>query len=534
MPKPAIIFQPDVQNAFQRGINQIVDAVTPTLGPLSRNVSIERNFPGQAPEILDNGGVIARRIIELPDRSDNAGAMWVRHLLWRLHENTGDGTATAAIIFQTVYNEGLRYLAAGGNAMQLRRELEQGLDVILDMLDEMTLPVKTRTDIARLAEATAQVPEMAASLGEILDVIGPFGQLDIRTGRARGYEHHYVDGTYWKSGVFSDQMIRDKLLDRRTLTHAAILISDLEIQDPHDLVPLMRLAVRDDVNGLVIIAKKISDQIKALIINNEKPGRFDIIAVKPLGSKAADQASNLQDLAFLVGGRPLIQAAGDSLHTVQWEDLGHARRAWADSEYFGVVGGQGDVPMLRQQIERLQRIYHTSTDLDERKDIQRRVGRLLGGSAVLRVAGITKAESTMRKDLAERTAAGLRGALLEGALPGGGTALLACQQKLQGKHGNTPEAIAANRILCRALRAPAQAILENAGYDPGEILAQINGSGEGFDVVRGKIVNMKEAGILDSAMVIKAAVRTAITSAALALTTDVLIQQRQPPQSTAP
>ena len=529
-----IVFQSDIHYHFQRGIQQIVNAVRPTLGPIPRQVAISRAFADSRPELLDDGGTIARRIIELPHRTQNSGAMFVRHLLWRVRDEVGDGTATTAVIFETLYKEGLRFLAAGGNAMLLCKHLEQGANIILTELDRQTLSVEGAAMANHVAESISHDAALSAVLGEIFDVIGPFGQLEIRTGHTRGINHKFVDGTYWHGGLVSKEMARQAPLNRRRLTNAAILVSDLEIDDPHDLIPLMKMAVRDGVDGLVIVAQKVSDQIKQLLMRNEKPDRFDIIAVLVPGAKLADQPSNLEDLALLAGAKLFLQATGDSLHHIKPDNLGFARRVWADSDHFGIVGGHGDAFRVRKHVEALIGRYYITHDTETRQQLQHRIGRMRGGTAILSVGGVTDSDIQLRKALAERTATALRGTLHDGVLPGGGVALRQCQTKLYEMNVDDVHTRAACRMLATALEAPMRTILANAGCEPSAIIAHLNQSDVGFDVMQGRAVNMVEAGIFDSAAVIKTAIRTAVHGAALVLTTDVVIHQDNPPQATTP
>jgi chaperonin GroEL len=529
-----IVMQPEIHQHFQRGIQQMVDAIRPTLGPVARKVSIDRIYDGVLPELLDNGGLIARRIIELPQPSENSGAMFLRHLLWRVHESVGDGTATTAVFFETLFSEGRRYLATGGNAMSLRQHLEAGAGMILAALDAQTLPLAGDAMLRQLAESVCYDEELATALGKIFDVIGPFGALETRNGHSRDLHYSYVDGSYWRSKLFSNEMIRDRLLNSRPLKNAVLCITDLELQDPHDLVPLMQQSIREGVDGLVIVAKSVSDQIKALILQNERPGQFDIIAVNMPGLKLADQSANLEDMAMLTGGRVLLQAAGDSLPQVRFEDLGHARRVWADNEYVGIVGGQGDAHELRRYVESLMQRYHRSDDPEERAAFQKRIGRLQGGAATLHVGGVIDDERKARKELAERTASALRGALHDGVLPGGGVALRNCQDALSDFDLLDPDARAAQRILHSALEAPMRTLLWNAGYEASAVMARLDGPGCGYDVLRDQAVDMQAAGIYDSAAVLKMAVQTAISGVNLALTTDVIIHQKNAPQAINP
>jgi chaperonin GroEL len=533
-----VVFQPATYRGFQRGIDQIVSAVRPTLGPLPRIVALDRTVtPSKMPEILDDGGVIARRIIELPGRDEDMGAMFVRHLLWRMHEKVGDGTATAAVMFKSIFDHGVRYITAGGNAMRLRHCLERGMRVILDELAGMAVPLEGKEQLAQVSESICYDPPLARMLGEIFDIIGEYGRLEIRSGRSRELEREYVEGMYWNGGVVSRQMITDHAKLRMDMENAAILISDLEIEDPRQLVPVIEMAIKAEIRSLLIIAGKLSESAIAMLLAISKdPAKFQAIAVKAPESTSAGRAGALQDLAVLTGGRPLAKVAGYTLSGVQLSDLGRARRLWADRTYFGIVGGKGDPRALREHIATLRAAFARTDDPPDRRKLRERIGKLMGGSATLWVGGATELEINARKERAERTADALRGAITEGVLPGGGVSLLACRPALQRMRDQTtdPDERAAYHILIKALEAPIRTILANAGHDPSEVMAEVKGAGtgHGFDVRSGQVIDVAQAGIFDAANVQAEAVRGAVGGAALALTVDVLVHHKEPPQAT--
>jgi len=533
---PRVVFQPSAYQGLQRGINQMVEAVRPTLGPLPRIVAIERMTRSRTPELLDNGGVIARRIIQLPDRDEDVGAMFVRHMLWRLHDKVGDGTATAAVLFQSVYNQGLRYIVAGGNAMQLRCYLETSLQVILDELTHMAIHLEGKESLAQIAETISHDPPLAKMLGEIFDIIGEYGQLEVRSGRSRELEREYVEGMYWKGGVHSRQMISDHTNLRTEMENVAVLISDIEIEDPRRLIPIVDMAVQAEIRSLLIIASKLSESATSLLLRaSQDPTKFKAIAVKAPWMTISDRATALEDLAILTGGRAFAKIAGYTLGGVKLQDLGRARRAWADRSHFGIIGGKGDPRLLRQHITDLRSAFRQSEDPDMRKKLRERIGKLMGGSATLWVGGVAEREIDARKELAQRTSDALRGAIVEGVLPGGGVSLLACRPALQRmlEQSTDPDERAAYRMLIRALEEPVRTILTNAGYDASEVMAEIKqaGPGFGFDVRSGQVADVAQAGIFDVSSVQKAAVHSAVASAALALTIDVLVHPKKPQES---
>ncbi|MCS7260001.1 MAG: hypothetical protein NZ765_04370 [Anaerolineae bacterium] len=531
--KPRVVFNPTAYQGFQRGVNLIAEAVRPTLGPLPRKVAVARTALSLPPEMLDNGALIARRIQELPHRNEDMGAMFLRHVLWRLQDDVGDGTATAAVLFQSLYNQSLRYIVSGGSPTVLRRAFEAAIPLIRSELEAMTLPVQGATQLAQLAESICHDPELAAVLGEIHDIIGEYGQLDIRDGRRHEIEREYVEGTYWNSGVLSPEMITDHRTLRVDLQDAAILISDLAMKEPLELVPVLEAVHRAGIRALMITVDEMSPSVRGLLLANRRPGTFDLAAVRTPDSRRTEGRMAMEDMAALTGGRPLIHDAGETLNDFRLERLGYARLIWADKTKFGIIGGKGDSRALQAHIHHLKAAFARARDVDERKRLRERIGRLLGGSAVLWVGGFGPSHIEARKSLAIYTSDTLRGILREGVVPGGGTALLDCVPSLRARYeqASDPDERAAYRILAQALETPMRTIVANAGYDASEVLAEVKlaGRGHGFDVRSGRVVRMVEAGILDSAAVQKAIVTDVISAVGLALTIEVLVQRKDPP-----
>lgn len=322
------------------------------------------------------------------------------------------------------------------------------------------------------------------------------------------------------------------------LQQCLVLCSDLEIVNPRDLVPLLEIARQGTHYGVLLIANKVSDSCIAMLLNNSVPATFQAIATRTPEVNQADQAAALDDLETLTGGRALRRAAGDTLRQIRVDELGRARRVWVDRQYIGIVGGKGDRRKLRSHLRALQAQHQHSDDHPTRLRLSRRIGRLQGASAVLWVNGATMPAVDARKELAARVCAILRGALVAGAVPGGGTALLACQPRLErllASVTNVDER-AAYRILLRALEEPARAIATNAGAEPSVVLSKLTrfGPGYGWDVMTDSLVDVKHFGVLDSAAVLRTAVSSAIRGASQALTIDVLVHRRNPEESMMP
>jgi chaperonin GroEL len=282
----------------------------------------------------------------------------------------------------------------------------------------------------------------------------------------------------------------------------------------------------------------VSEQAQALMVQSKNSGKLQIIAVKTPGLRADVQMNSMIDISLLTGGKMLVKAAGDTLASVTPEHFGHARRIWANDEYTGIIHPQGDPIEIRKQVNTLRAAIKSATKADERKTFQERLGRLMSGSAAIDVGGLTETEMETRKELAKRTVHTLRGAVREGILPGGGTALLACRPALGELTAadNSLDAKAAHRILTAALEAPFRALMANSGQSEGKRLGEVEqaGAGFGFDLVTGQICAMLPAGIVDVATVQKQAVISAVRAAALALTIDVLVHRDNPPAVVEP
>jgi chaperonin GroEL len=546
MPRPfkPVVFQPQTYLSLQKGIHQVANAVRPTLGPVPRVVAVELMMRRHtAPELLDSGATIAQRIVQLPNRDEDVGAMLIRDTLMRVQEQVGDGTATTAVLLQSIYDGGVRYLASGGNAMMLRRHLEAGRQLILSELEKQVTYPEGRDRLGQIAESICYDPPLAKLMGEIFDIIGEYGRLDIRSSRARTLEREYVEGMYWKNGVYSREMLADRIKLRTEMENTAILITDLKIDDADQLVPVIavaksRAAKAGEYGSLLVIARELSNSAIALLLANSKADTFQIVAVKAPGDTPDERSAALIDMVKLTGGNPYLVATGhETLSGFTGADLGRARSAWATTEGFGIVGGKGDPRALRVHIADLRAAHKAAESVEARQELQQRIGKLMGGSARLHVGGITESAILARRELAERTAQAMRGAMVEGVLPGGGTALLACRPALQERleHSADADERAAYHILLQAMEAPMRTLAANAGYDPSVAMARIarvqpgEGAVFGLDVRSGQVVDMEEAGVYDPAAAVRMAVEAAIDSAALALTTDVMIHHLRPP-----
>jgi chaperonin GroEL len=363
-------------------------------------------------------------------------------------------------------------------------------------------------------------------------MVGPYGQIDIRTSYGPNLKREYVEGSYWEAGLYSPDRFVDPHTQKAELAEPLILVSNLIVEDARELIPVFEAAACAQASSLIIIANQLSDAAIGLMrAAGQTAQPLRVIGVHTPEVSAERRAEVLPDMAILLGGRPFIVEAGDTLERIRPDDFGRARRAWANRSHFWVLGGQGDPRALRTHLAQLRAGFQRAETQVDRELRRRRIGKLLGGSATLWVGGRTPTETEWRKATAERLVRALRGALLEGVVPGGGAALLACQPVLQRqvKRAADSDERAAYHILCESLEVPTRILAANAGFEPGAVLGQLRQAGAGwvFDVIENRTVDAAVAGLYDSASVVREAVFSAVSSAALALTIDVLVHHRK-------
>ncbi len=532
-----VLSQPHTREALRAGIDALAGAVIPTLGPLTGPVALDDKNRGGSPELLDDGGTIARRILQLDDADADVGAMLLREILWRQREVYGDGAATAAVLFQTVFAEGHRFINAGGNAMLLRQALETGIKLLLDSLRQQIQPVESQAEMERVAHSICGEDDIAAALADIFEVLGPHGAIEVREG-GRDLGHEFFLGSYWESEVPSNIVFEGVIGDRLEIKNTAWLISDFELDDLQALVKLVTDVVQAGHSSLVILAKSFSEQIIAAQGANSRMEEFQLVYLESTGL-VDEQEAALQDLALITGGQVLRTIAGHTLPGVTSDHLGKSELAWVDRNRFGIISGGGEKEVVEREIAALETRYARSDDERRQEVLRSRIGRLRGGSAVVYAAGSSESEMRYQKDVITKTIAAMRSALLRGTLPGGGTALLRCLDGLRERYDGSADLHerAAWDILSKAVEAPCRMLLQNAGHEaPGlvvdEIASAVNGAG--FDLRSGRIVDMHREGVVDSASALMGAVRNGIGGAALALTVDTIVHRVNPPLAIEP
>jgi len=525
-----VLLKPRARVALARGVDTMANVLRVTLGPTARAVVMAPIISSRPPELLTDSATIARRIIELPDPYENMGAMLIRHMAWRMREKVGDGAATAAVIAQALLHEANYQAAAGANVMMLKRGIERGLELALGELKKLARPMDTPEQIEAMAIAAAGGDrEIGRYIGEMLEILGTDAVIVVEDHHGLKTDREYVEGLQWDSGYVSAYFCTDLSRMEAVVENPVILATDLNVETVEQILPIMEQIMEHKeqlgAGGFVLIANEISGPALAVMVANTEKKTLQCLGIKAPG--AGDRRVRiLEDVAILTGGRMISEDAGDKLEEATLQDLGRARRVWANRDFFSIVGGAGDQAAIRQRINEIKLLLPSADGDYEREKMRERLGKLQGGVGVLKVGAPSEREREIKKQHAEAAIAAARAAAEEGVVPGGGAAYLATLPALEAFAGELEGDLALGvRVLIRALQAPTEWIVRNAGQDPKRILALLRKSppGYGYDAVNDRIVDMVEAGILDPLKVVRTALDTGVSAGLMAITTDALV-----------
>lgn len=534
--RPDVVFQPNLL----AGIDALANAVKPTLGPLPRTVGVENpTMRDRTPEVLDDAGAIARRVIQLPDPVEDAGAMMLRHALWRMREQCGDGVATTAVLAQAMAREAAKAMAAGAHPALLRRGIEAAVEIAIASLREQVMPFaggRAGTQmLSSLAKSLCHDEEMQRVLVEVVEILGAEGAIHIVNNDARRIDREYVEGAMWESPWLTGGFATDRLQTIARIFDSAVVLIDGKLNSAADTFEGMKRLHGMGHTRITLIADSVSEEAKAVLIQAKLSNAFQILPIKA-PSYEAKRAVAMSDLAALTGARVLM--GDDVFGKIKPDEVGEVRRAWASAKQFGIIGGRRDPIALRNSIAAVRRKMETTTDLSELDELRMRLGRLCGGLSIVRVGAATSKMQDARKDEAIRLSRALQMAAEEGMVAGGGAALLKAARSLPKGAGDEGFGY---RAVARALLAPMETLVDNAGHDPSATVALANDCLKkdkhgfyGFDVRRGELTDMAQAGVLDSAQIIERALRTAASVAVMTVTTDAVILHRKPATQAAP
>jgi chaperonin GroEL len=524
-----MLFGDAARAALLRGVEQMTALLAPTLGPVPRTVAVAPIVGSDPPEVLDDAATIARRMLELPDSFENAGAMLIRSTVLEIGGRAGDGGATTAVLTRALLQEACRQVAAGANVTRLVQGIRLGLEHIRCALERASWQIDGPDEIAGIARQSLGDTELAETIGEIVDAVGADGIVLVQDGRTTETTHEYVDGVRWDGGYLSSYLLASGESTGRVV-EPRILLTDQPITRPDQLVPALEACVAAGEPRLVIITPELSDAALGLLLANRERGMVEGALAILAPSIGYQRTGILQDLAAITGGRCIRGELGDRLEQVTLADLGTARQVWATRQAFGVIGGRGDKAVIRQRVEEVRaELAAGQDDPYVRAKVRERLAKLIGTGATIQVGAPTRRAQELLKERVEAALATSRLALEQGVVTGGGIALLACAESLSQLDLSGDVALGA-RVLGRALAAPAETIAANAGLDGRAIVWQARQQepGQAFDVVRQCWADARDSGVVDPIGVTLGALDAAVSAATTMLGVEVLLRRRDP------
>ena len=515
-----IIFSEEARKALKNGVDILTDAIRVTLGPRGRPVALDKKWG--APSVLNDGVSIAKEI-ELPDPFENMGVQLVKQAATKTNDACGDGTSTSTIIAQAIIGEGFKNIAAGADAMALKRGVDKGVEALVSELKRMSIPVAGREQVAQVAAISAIDQEIGDLIADVMEKVGKDGVITVEEGKGLQFETEYVEGMKFDRGYISPYFITNAEQMRAELEDPYVLITDKKISAINDILPALEKIVQVSKN-LVIIAEDIEGESLATLVVNKLRGTLSPLAVKAPGFGDRRKAM-LQDIAVLTGGKVISEEVGRKLDSVTIEDLGRARRVIADKDNTTIVEGKGEAKDIEARIKQIRSEIDISTSDYDKEKLQERLAKLAGGVAVIKVGGATETELKEKKHRVEDALSATRAAVEEGILPGGGVALLNALSALKKLKLAGDETTGVN-LLKRALEEPLRCIAGNSGREGSVVINAIKESkpGIGYDAFKDELgVNMIERGIVDPLKVTRSALQNGASIATMILTTESLV-----------
>ncbi|MCS6993723.1 MAG: chaperonin GroEL [Anaerolineales bacterium] len=521
-----LVFTEEARAKLKNGMDIVANAVATTLGPKGRNVAIDRKFG--SPTITHDGVSVAKEI-ELSDPFENMGAQLLKEAASKTNDIAGDGTTTSTVLAHAIVTEGLKALAAGYNAMMLKRGIERATDAVVEALRKGAVSINTKEEIASVATNSAADPEIGNLIADVMDKVGKDGVITVEESKSLQFETEYVEGMQFDRGYISPYFVTDPEHMEAVINEPYILINEKKISAAADIVPILEKLVQIGKRDLVIIAEDVDGEALATLVLNKLRGMLNVLAVKAPGFGDRRKAM-LQDIAILTGGTVISEETGRKLETATIADLGRADKVTADKDNTTIVGGKGDEKLIKARVEQIRVEIEKSTSDYDREKLQERVAKLAGGVAIIRVGAATETELKEKKHRVEDALSAARAAVEEGIVAGGEISLINAASALDSlKPENDDERVAIN-IVRKALEAPIRKLAANAGQDGSVIIdgvrreaAAKNNKNIGYNVLTGEYTDMIQAGIIDPLKVVRGALENAASIAAMILTTEVLI-----------
>lgn len=516
-----VLFGDDARTKMVRGINVLANAVKVTLGPKGRNVVLERSFGG--PTVTKDGVSVAKEI-ELKDKFENMGAAMVREVASKTSDNAGDGTTTATVLAQAIVDEGMKFVAAGMNPMDLKRGIDKAVAAAITELKKLSKPTTTNKEIAQVGAISANSDEeIGQIISEAMDKVGKEGVITVEDGKSLKNELEVVEGMQFDRGYLSPYFINQPEKQAAVLENPFILLHDKKISNIRELLPVLE-QVAKAARPLVIIAEDIDGEALATLVVNSIRGILKVVAVKAPGF-GDRRSAMLEDIAVLTGGTVISSNVGLSLDKATLAQLGSAKKVEVTKENTTIIDGAGDAAAIENRVKNIRtQIEGASSDYDREK-LQERVAKLAGGVALIKVGAATEVEMKEKKARVEDALHATRAAVEEGIVPGGGVALIRAKLAIKDIKGDNDEQNAGIRIVLRAMEEPLRQIVANAGDEPSVVVNTVaQGEGNfGYNAQSAKYGDMVEMGVLDPTKVTRTALQNAASVASLSLTTDCMV-----------
>ncbi|GLS23106.1 60 kDa chaperonin [Labrys miyagiensis] len=522
MPAKDVRFSADARDRMLRGVEILNNAVRVTLGPKGRNVIIDRSFG--APRITKDGVAVAKEI-ELADRFENMGAQMVREVASKTNDLAGDGTTTATVLAASIFREGTKFVAAGMNPMDLKRGVDMAILAVVKDIEEQAKKVRSSEEIAQVGTIAANGDaSIGAMIAKAMKKVGNEGVVTVEEAKSAETQLDVVEGMQFDRGYLSPYFITNAEKMSVELEDVYLLIHEKKLAGLQALLPLLEAVVQTD-KPLVIISEDVEGEALATLVVNKLRGGLKVAAVKAPGFGDRRKAM-LEDIATLTAGQLISDDLGMKLENVTIDMLGRAKRVRIDKDSTTIIDGAGKKKDIQARIQQIKgQIEETSSEYDTEK-LQERLAKLSGGVAVIRVGGATEIEVKEKKDRIEDALNATRAAVQEGIVPGGGVALLRAKAALSKITSSNPDVRAGIAIVMRALEAPIRQIVDNSGGEGSTVVGKLleaNNPNMGFDAQTETYVDMVEAGIIDPAKVVRAALQDAGSVAALMITTEAMI-----------
>ena len=518
-----IIFSSAARSEIAKGLNLLANAVKVTLGPRGRNVVIEKSWG--APTVTKDGVTVAKEI-EIENKFQNMGAQMVKEVASKTSDVAGDGTTTATVLAQSIYNEGAKLVAAGLNPMDMKRGIDAAVALVVEQIKAMATPTKGKDDIAQVGTISANGDaEIGNMIAEAMKKVGKEGVITVEEAKTMTSELDVVEGMQFDRGYLSPYFVTDSERMQVVLNDVYILIHERKISNMKELLPVLEQVAKLG-KPLLIVAEDVDGEALATLVVNKLRGTLQVAAVKAPGFGDRRKAM-LQDIAALTGGEAFTEDLGQKLENLQLTDLGRAKRITIDKDNTTIIEGAGKKETIEARVKTIRREVEDTTSDYDREKLQERLAKLVGGVAVIKVGAATEVEMKEKKARVEDAMYATRAAVEEGIVPGGGVALIRCLAGLDKLTFDDDRRYGVN-IIRRALEEPLRQIAGNAGVDGSIVVSKVKeGSGAfGFNAAKLEYEDLVKAGVIDPAKVVRIAIQNAASVSGLMLTTETLIAEK--------